>query len=893
MALVLGTNFDDLRIGTTQADVIIGGAGRDTLLGDLGDDVIFGDHAPMSGQVPTVASEFMVIQTTAGQQTAPKLMTLANGNILAMWHSAPSATSGAQNSEATGSFMGRIFSPSGTALGSEFSITGPTIPQRGFDPIHAWPIAATQLNDGNIVFAWAENTSGFEIQARIMTPLGMGAQFVLTNDLASAWDTAPNLAASQDGGFRLIYQPAYAPNGYDLWTRNFSAQGVATTPSEIVNTYTTWDQGAGQVVQLAGGGHVVVWISLRQMEQDVPGGWYAADVYAQRYLADGTAFGGETLVHPTFSAGTQMRPAAAALPDGGYVIAWHSQAVDGDGYGVMLRRFDAAGGGGAEIAVNITTIGDQTLPRVVALANGGFVVVWQSSGQDGSDSGTYFRVFDAANIGGAEVLANETVLGRQGFADVTATQNGGFMIAWVSADGQDGAGAGVFAKLFDANGLPAPLLFDDSISGGGGNDLIYGGEGKDTVTGDAGIDTIFGDAGSDSLSGGSDVDYIFGGIGLDTISGGTGNDRIAGNSFPILGGAPFVFDGYDLIYGDAGDDEIIGGFLADTIYGGIGHDRIQGLEGDNRLYGGAGNDLVDAYDSSNSSGWPQYNGPSGLSYNYGGAGNDVVRSENTDARLYGDAGDDGVYWYGSHGLVEAYGGAGNDRVQGGTLRATGLSDSLFGGIGDDLVEMTSGPALGHYLSGDAGNDILRGSAGDDTVFGGTGHDWVEGGGGNDLLYGGNGNDVMTGDHGDDLLYGEAGRDSINGSYGDDQIIGGTGSDTLTGGDGNDVFIFTATNETPNGVNSDVITDFNLDYTGGAGPYSADLVDVSLIDADTSTAWDDAFVESVGPAANSIWQITIGTDTFVRGDVTGDGLADFQIMFQGQYFALDFYDDFIL
>jgi hypothetical protein len=49
--------------------------------------------------------------------------------------------------------------------------------------------------------------------------------------------------------------------------------------------------------------------------------------------------------------------------------------------------------GGSEFQVNTWTTDDQSSPSVTSLSNGGFVVVWESNGQDGDGYGVYGRVF--------------------------------------------------------------------------------------------------------------------------------------------------------------------------------------------------------------------------------------------------------------------------------------------------------------------------------------------------------------------------------------------------------------------------------------------------------------------------------------------------------------------
>jgi Ca2+-binding RTX toxin-like protein len=89
---------------------------------------------------------------------------------------------------------------------------------------------------------------------------------------------------------------------------------------------------------------------------------------------------------------------------------------------------------------------------------------------------------------------------------------------------------------------------DDSVEGGGGNDVINTGNGNDEVGGGSGADVIFGGAGDDVLGGGEGNDVIFGGAGNDEISGNSDDDIIRDGT------------GADSIWGRQGDDTI---FLSD------------------------------------------------------------------------------------------------------------------------------------------------------------------------------------------------------------------------------------------------------------------------------------------------------------------------------------------
>jgi len=113
---------------------------------------------------------------------------------------------------------------------------------------------------------------------------------------------------------------------------------------------------------------------------------------------------------------------------------------------------------GGEFLVNSTTAGDQltsSLQRSVASdAAGNFTAVWQSNGQDGSGAGVYARRFNAAGEAqGAEFRVNSFTAGDQKTPTIAMDPGGNFVVAWDSV-GQDGGADGVYAQRYSAAGAP-------------------------------------------------------------------------------------------------------------------------------------------------------------------------------------------------------------------------------------------------------------------------------------------------------------------------------------------------------------------------------------------------------------------------------------------------------
>lgn len=134
----------------------------------------------------------------------------------------------------------------------------------------------------------------------------------------------------------------------------------------IVDTTTTGEQGSADVTALAGGDFIVAWGSL-----DTDGG----DIRGRIFNPDGSPLGNDFLVNSTTDQ-VQDLPALAPLPDGGFAVTWQSND-NGTDWDIRGRAFDADGTAlNDDLVVNAITAGDQRLPAMTALADGGLVTVW-------------------------------------------------------------------------------------------------------------------------------------------------------------------------------------------------------------------------------------------------------------------------------------------------------------------------------------------------------------------------------------------------------------------------------------------------------------------------------------------------------------------------------------
>ncbi|WP_183451189.1 putative Ig domain-containing protein, partial [Microvirga lupini] len=310
----------------------------------------------------------------------------------------------------------------------------------------------TALADGGYVVTWMssiQDGSSWGIYAQHYGADGtaLGGE-VRVNTTTASEQMYPAITALAGGGYVVTWMSSGQDgSGYGVYAQRYGADGGTLGGEVRVNTFTTSDQYFPATTALAGGGYVVTWMSVNQDGS----GW---GIYAQCYGADGSALGGEVRVNTT-AANSQERPAITALADGGFAVTWMSVDQDGSGWGIYAQRYGAEGTPlGGELRVNTTTFSNQMFPAITALAGGGYVVTWMSSGQDGSGYGIYAKRYgaDGAALGG-EIRVNSTTASDQANPAITALAGGGYVVTWMSIN-QDGSAYGIYAQRYGADGTP-------------------------------------------------------------------------------------------------------------------------------------------------------------------------------------------------------------------------------------------------------------------------------------------------------------------------------------------------------------------------------------------------------------------------------------------------------
>jgi Ca2+-binding RTX toxin-like protein len=281
---------------------------------------------------------------------------------------------------------------------------------------------------------------------QLLAATPVGPEFRVNSTTADN-QTTSSMAMDADGDFVVAWQSNLQDGSlYGIYAQRYNAAGVPQGLEFRVNTTTFNQQGFPSVAMDADGDFVVAWSSYGQDGSN-------EGIYAQRFDAAGVMQGGEFRVN-TFTALGQRRPSVAMDADGDFVISWHSNAQDGDSFGIYAQKYNSAGViQGNEFRVNTTTVNSQSFSSVAMEANGDFVIAWTSTAQDGSGDGIFAQRYNAAGVAqGGEFAVNTFTTSNQSAPSTAIDADGDFVVAWQSY-GQDGSVLGIYARRYNMAGV--------------------------------------------------------------------------------------------------------------------------------------------------------------------------------------------------------------------------------------------------------------------------------------------------------------------------------------------------------------------------------------------------------------------------------------------------------
>ncbi|KAB2960915.1 MAG: hypothetical protein F9K18_11000 [Thermoanaerobaculia bacterium] len=402
--------------------------------------------APLAAQpLAPVGAQAQVNHVIQSGQNLPDVASDALGNFVVVWESFVSAG----NDASARSIQARRYLANGTPAGAQFQVNTQTLGEQ----VGA---AVSMAPDGRFAIAWTSDEGGggpvdFDIRARLYAANGTpaGSDFLVnTFDVGEQRD--PDLAWAGDLGFGVVWESDddTAPTfDWNVVARFYDGTGVPVTGEMQLNTL------GGYQLDPALAGHpsgnfVAAW------ESDASAG---TDVTTTSIQAVIVGSGPEVQVNDHPPVAGDDNPTVACAQDGTILVAWESTGSSGNDNSlasIQARLYDAGGNPGPVFQANSWITDAQRFPSAAFLPDGRFLLGWHSFGSFGNDASfasIQVRAFAADGTPfGNDLQANTYTNNNQQYAAVTADGRGGLVAVWESygSPGSDQDSSSIQARRF-------------------------------------------------------------------------------------------------------------------------------------------------------------------------------------------------------------------------------------------------------------------------------------------------------------------------------------------------------------------------------------------------------------------------------------------------------------
>jgi len=353
-----------------------------------------------------------------------------------------------------------------TTNGTEYAVIGSLPSDQMFSDVAVSPAGGYVVWQDNITDGDGWGISARQLNSTLSGTLGT----FRVNTIGAGNQEHPRVALLKSGGAVFVWQGG-AVGFQHIWAEFLNASNTFVSTNDIeVNTFSNNFQINPAVTVLNNSNVVVVWGSY-----DEAGSTSMQDVYAQILSPTGRKVGGEFLVNQ-FTNFNQRSPSVAALPSGGFMVAWISEqerasaqsygtnisgyipasGVNNPSVDVYARAFDQNGNVlGNEFVVN-SALNPCASPAIKAASDGSYLIAWTAYNLAIPTNGydIYGRTFTAGDVtgatGGAIFTINTYLYGDQ-YVPRIAAIGLDYFVTWTSL-AEDGSREGVYGQFVHSTG---------------------------------------------------------------------------------------------------------------------------------------------------------------------------------------------------------------------------------------------------------------------------------------------------------------------------------------------------------------------------------------------------------------------------------------------------------
>ena len=270
--------------------------------------------------------------------------------------------------------------------------------------------------------------------------------------------STPSIAGNGAGRFVVTWEDNRMGNGDDIFAQIYQDSNTPVGGNFMVNDGSTlaWQYGPEVAVD-ASGNFIIVWVDGRDG---------AANIYAQKFLSDGTPVGSNFRVNDDAGNEEQVNPTASFDSAGNFVISWADKR--NGNWDIYAQLYTNSG---VETGTNFIVNDDladatQYWPCCLRHAEGSFIVAWADMRNGNYD--IYYQRFtsDGTTIGSNTKVNEDTGYALQFLPEMAIDQSGNFIITWTDERNNN---RDIFAQRFLADGAPIGQNFqvnDDSTNTG-------------------------------------------------------------------------------------------------------------------------------------------------------------------------------------------------------------------------------------------------------------------------------------------------------------------------------------------------------------------------------------------------------------------------------------------